>query len=209
MDSDSVWRHIDAERAWLADLLESLPEKAWRQPSLCTGWTVRDVGAHLTFAHARARDLLWPALRAGFRYDVLVRDTALHSTLTHEEIVATLRGFVGSRRRIGFITDLEPLIDILVHNQDISAPLGIDHPMPPDAAAAAADRVVSTPRPIRRWSPPKGVRLVASDIEWAHGDGVEVRAPIRSHLLTLTGRPAVPERLRPGTQDDPQPQEQP
>jgi len=192
MDSNTVWQHIDRERAWLADLLESLPPEAWQQPSLCEGWTVRDVGAHLTFAQTRVRDLLWPAVRAGFRYDALVKDTALRSPLTHEEIVATLRGFVGSRRRVAFITDLEPLIDILVHIQDICRPLGIDHPMPPDAAAAAADRVLSTPRPIRRWKSPQGMRMVATDVDWAHGNGDEVLAPMGSHLLTLTGRQAVP-----------------
>ena len=73
----------------------------------------------------------------------------LSSPLTHDEVVATPRSFVGSRRRVAFITDLEPLIDILVHIQDICRPLGIDHPMPPDAAVAAADRVLSTPRPLR------------------------------------------------------------
>ena len=195
MDSDTVWQHIDNERTWLADFLESLPQEAWQQPSLCEGWRVRDVGAHLTFAHTRVRDLLWPAVRAGFRYDAFVRDTALRSPLTHEEIVATLRGFVGSRRRIAFITDLEPLIDILVHIQDICVPLGIDHPMPPSAAAAAADRVLSTPRPIRRWKPPRSLRMVATDVDWAYGAGDEVRAPMRSHLLTLTGRQAVPRGL--------------
>ena len=196
MDSDTVWQHIDNERAWLADLLQSLAPEAWRQPSMCEGWTVRDVAAHLTFAHAQVRDLLWPAVRAGFRYDALVRNTALRSPLTHDEIVATLRGFVGSRRRVAFITDLEPLIDILVHIQDICRPLNIDHPMPPDAAAAAADRVLSTPRPIRRWRPPHGVHMIATDIDWAYGDGAGVRAPMRSHLLTLTGRQAVPEGSR-------------
>src|SRR5215218_9150564 len=165
MDTDTVWHHIDSERAWMADLLESLPPDAWEQPSLCEGWTVRDVGAHVTFAHTPVRDLLWPAIRAGFRYDTIVRDTALRSPLTHEEIVATLRGFVGSRRRVVFITDLEPLIDILVHTHDICRPLGIDHPMPPAAAAAAADRVLSTPPPIRRWKPPHGMRMVATDID--------------------------------------------
>jgi len=197
MDSDAVWHHIDTERAWLAGLLESLSPEQWRQPSLCDGWTVRDVGAHLTFAHTRVRDLLWPAVRAGFRYDAVVRDTALRSPLTHQEIVATLRGFVGSRRRVAFITDLEPLIDILVHSQDICVPLGIDHPMPPDAAAVAANRVLSTPRPIRRWKPPDGVRMVATDIDWAYGSGDEVRAPMPIHLLMLTGRQAVPGSRQP------------
>ena len=183
-----MWQHIDDERAWLADLLSSLPQESWRHPSLCAGWTVRDVAAHLTLAHSRVRDLLVPAVRAGFRYDVLVRDTALRSPLTNAEIVATLRGFVGSRRRVAFITDLEPLIDILVHSQDICQPLGIDHPMPPEAAVAAADRVLSTPRPLRRWTRPRGVRLVATDVEWAYGTGAETRRPMQSHLLTLTGR---------------------
>jgi len=191
VDSDTVWQHIDNERAWLADLLESLSQEAWQQVSLCDGWTVRDVGAHLTFSHARVRDLLRPAVRAGLRYDVLVKDTALRSPLTHEEIVATLRGFVGSRRRVAFITDLEPLIDILVHSQDICRPLGIEHPMPPDAAAAAADRVLSTPRPIRRWKSPQGVRMIATDVDWVYGAGDEVRKPMQSHLLTLTGRQNV------------------
>ena len=190
MDSDTVWHHIDNERAWLADLLESLPPEGWQQPSLCEGWTVRDVAAHLTFSHTPMRELLWPAVRAGFRYDVVVRDTALRSPLTHEEIVATLRGFVGSRRRVAFITDLDPLIDILVHNQDICRPLGIDHPMPPDAAAAAADRVLSTPRALRRWRPPHTIRMVATDVDWAYGSGDELRAPMQSHLLALTGRQA-------------------
>ena len=76
MDSDTVWHHIDNERAWLADLLESLPPEGWQRPSLCEGWTVRDVAAHLTFSHTPMRELLWPAVRAGCRYDVVVRDGA-------------------------------------------------------------------------------------------------------------------------------------
>jgi uncharacterized protein (TIGR03083 family) len=193
VDSDTVWQHIDSERAWMADFLESLPAEDWQRPSLCAGWTVRDVGAHLTFAQTPVRDLLGPALRAGFRYDVLVRDTALRSPLTHEEIVAKLRSFLGSRRRVAFITDLEPLIDILVHNQDIARPLGVDHPIPPDAAAASADRVLRTPPPIRRWKPPRDVRFVATDTDWAFGSGSEVHATMGTHLLTLTGRLPIPQ----------------
>ena len=35
------------------------------------------------------------------------------------------------------------------------------------------------------------MRMVATDVDWAYGSGDEVRAPIQSHLLTLTGRQAV------------------
>jgi uncharacterized protein (TIGR03083 family) len=188
MDSETIWRHIDTERSRLADVLESLSQAAWRQPSLCQGWSVRDVGAHLTFSHARLRDVAWPAVRTGFRYNAMIKYAALRSPLTHEQIVATLRGFVGSRRRAPFVTELEPLLDILVHSQDICVPLGIEHPMPVDAAVAAANRVVSLRGPMRLWDPPRGVRLVATDADWQYGDGAVVDAPLQSHLLTLTGR---------------------
>jgi uncharacterized protein (TIGR03083 family) len=191
MDRDTVWHHIDTERAWLADLLESLPERSWEAPSLCRGWSVRDVGAHLTFAHARIRDIVWPAVRTGFRYDAMIDHAARHSPLTHQQIVAALRSFVGSRRRAPLVTDLEPLLDILVHTQDICLPLGIDHPMPVDAARAASDRVVSLRGPMRLWDAPRGSRLVATDVDWAYGDGVVVEAPIQAHLLRLTGRHLV------------------
>ena len=188
MDSDAVWRHIDEERAWLADLLESLPATAWDHASLCEGWRVRDVGAHLAFSHARVRDVLWPALRTGFRYDAMIRYSALHSPLTHEQIVATLRRFVGSRKKAPIVTELEPLLDVLVHTQDICVPLGIDHRMPVDAAVAAADRVLALRGPMRLWKAPSNICLVATDTAWSYGHGPVVEAPIQAHLLTLTGR---------------------
>jgi uncharacterized protein (TIGR03083 family) len=188
MDSNAVWQHIDSERSWLADLLESLPPTARDQPSLCEGWTVRDVGAHLTFSHARLRDVAWPAVRTGFRYDAMIKYAAVHSPLTHAQIVATLRGFVGSRRRAPFVTELEPLLDILVHTQDICVPLGVEHRMPVDAAVAAADRVLALRGPMRLWKPQRGLRLVATDADWSYGQGAIAEAPIQTHLLTLTGR---------------------
>ena len=188
MDSDTIWHHIDTERAALADLLERLPAEDWIQPSLCEGWTVRDVAAHLAFAQARLRDVLGPAIRSGFSYNGMIRRSAVESPLSHAEIVATLRSFVGSRRRAPIVSELEPLLDILVHTQDICLPLGIVHVMPPDAAAAAADRVYTLKGPMRLWDPPRGVRLVATDVDWARGDGRVVEAPMQDHLLALTGR---------------------
>ncbi|HET6938085.1 MAG TPA: maleylpyruvate isomerase family mycothiol-dependent enzyme [Nocardioides sp.] len=192
MDRDAVWQHIDTERAWLADLLEALPEQAWDQDSLCHGWSVRDVGAHLAMAHARFRDIAWPALRTGFRYNAMISYAAVQSPLTHQQIVETLRGFIGSRRRAPLVTDLEPLLDVLIHTQDICLPLGIEHPMPVDAARVAANRVLSLRGPMRLWDAPRGLRLVATDIDWAFGDGAELKEPIQSHLLRLTGRLPFP-----------------
>jgi len=38
----------DRRAAAKRGLLEQLSDEEWRQPSLCAGWTVRDVAAHLT-----------------------------------------------------------------------------------------------------------------------------------------------------------------
>ena len=45
MDSDTVWTRIDAARAELADLFDTLTPQQWETPSLCAGWTVRDIVA--------------------------------------------------------------------------------------------------------------------------------------------------------------------
>ena len=194
MDIDTIWQHIDGERAWMADTLEGLSAEQWEQPSLCEGWTVRDVGAHIAMAQARMGELLGPMLRQGFRYDAIIKYAAVRSPRSHEEIVATIRGFLGSRRKAPMITDLEPLIDILVHNQDIAVPLGVEHRMPPVAAAAAADRVLSTPWPLRRWKASDGIRLVATDTDWSWGSGQVVESTMQEHLLLLTGRTKLPSR---------------
>ena len=57
-----------------------------------------------------------------------------------------------------------------------------------DKALAAADRVLRLRGPMRLWTPPRDVRLVATDADWAYGDGPVIHAPMQSHLLTLTGR---------------------
>jgi len=42
-----VWPLVHAERHALVDDLSRLTDEQWRTPSLCEGWTVHDVAAHL------------------------------------------------------------------------------------------------------------------------------------------------------------------
>jgi uncharacterized protein (TIGR03083 family) len=195
MDSDTIWRHIDTERAALADILEGLPDDAWRVPSLCDAWTVRDVAAHLCLAQARLRDILGPAIRAGLRYNAIIRNTAVDSPLTHEEIVATLRGFLGSRSTAVGVTEREALIDTLVHTQDICVPLGIDHPVPTDAAVVALERVIWWSKRFPIGPRLRGFHLVATDLDWEWGSGRRVEGPVQWLLLAAAGRAVAHEHL--------------
>ena len=196
LDRDAVWASIDAERTSLADLLDDLTEEEWAHPSLCTGWRVRDVAAHLTLATARVRDVAGPALRARGNFNRMVRDSAIDRAVAPTAaLVGAIRAMVGSRRRAPGVTHLEPLIDVLVLGQDVAVPLGRPRPMPVDAAAAAATRVWTSRWPFtvafdvrRRLA---GLRLAATDADWAAGDGDRVEGPIEALLLLLTGRTAA------------------
>lgn len=190
MESDQVWQHIDTQRAEFADLLSGLTPEQWGTQSLCTEWTVRDVAAHVTKAQITLREAFVPMLRAGFDFDKLIRDTALESPAGHDELIATIRGFAGSRKRPPFVTELEPLIDIMVHTQDVCIPLGIDRQMPTDAAVTAIDRAIAINRNpmLRLRRPLRGVRLVAIDAGWSSGEGPEITGELRHLLMLVTGR---------------------
>ncbi|NUS01870.1 MAG: hypothetical protein HOV97_04820, partial [Nonomuraea sp.] len=108
------------------------------------------------------------------------------------QIIARIRGTIGSRRHNLGVTPLETLTDILVHGQDIAIPLGRTLDLPPAAAAVAAGRVLSM-----RWPPPlpsarkmTGFRLVATDTPWSTGEGPEIRGPMGAILLVCAGRRA-------------------
>lgn len=196
MGRDQVWQVIDAQRQSVAALLEGLSDDEWRQPSLCAGWTVRDVAAHLTLQQVGLGGLLEMMVRWRGSLDLTIQDAACRRAvaLSTEQIIGEIRGMVGARRHNIGVTYLETLIDILVHGQDIAIPLGRRHDMPPEAAAVAASRVLSM-----RWPPPPpstrkvaGIRLVATDTSWSAGEGSEVRAPMSEILLMCTGRLPVP-----------------
>ena len=196
MDLDEVWRTIDTERTGLADLLEDLSPAEWGTPSLCDAWRVGDVAAHLTLAHMGYRAALVGAVRARGSFDGMIRDSALRAaSLARAESPRRLRAMVGSRRTAPLLTPLEPLVDVLVHGQDIARPLGRDRPMPTAAAAAAAQRAWDMRFPFRARKRLAGLRLAATDIDWTVGSGAPVEGPIAALLLLVTGRDAAVEQL--------------
>ena len=50
MDREQSWQVITEQRLGLARLLERLSDTDWEHPSLCAGWRVRDVAAHVAMA---------------------------------------------------------------------------------------------------------------------------------------------------------------
>jgi uncharacterized protein (TIGR03083 family) len=139
--------------------------------------------------------------RARGSFNRMIHDWAVRdATQPVEALVAELRRVAGSRRLAPGTTDLDPLLDILVHGQDIAVPLGRRWDMPPEGARAAADRVWAMGFPFHAKRALHGLRLTATDIPWTAGEGAEVTGPIAAILLLLTGRTAaIPQLTGEGT----------
>ncbi|CCH69211.1 conserved hypothetical protein [Phycicoccus elongatus Lp2] len=191
---ETRWQDVERERLSLADLLDSLTSAQWETQSLCERWRVRDVAAHvamspvpepsmstLVAALVRAHGHLWEAA-AAIAVDYAQRPT--------EEIAAGLRR-VAASRAVPRVTNPDNLLmDLLVHGQDITIPLGIERPMPTDAAVAGFRRVWSMGWPFHARRRMRGMHLIATDapVDVGDPDGARVQGRLGDLLLLITGR---------------------
>jgi uncharacterized protein (TIGR03083 family) len=194
VERDEKWAVIADQRRVLADVLDERGEAEWNQPSLCSEWRVRDVAAHiaLTPQSPGILRIFGMGLRARGDFDAVNRDLAVrHADRAGAELVSELRRLADSRRKPAITTLDNLLFDTLVHVQDVAVPLDRTVAMPLAAARQGADRVWRMGWPFWARRRLRGLRLSATDVEWATGHGVEVRGPIQALLLLLTGRTAA------------------
>jgi uncharacterized protein (TIGR03083 family) len=191
MDREQSWSIIVERRRALADILGTLTDQEWETPSLCAGWRVRDVAAHLAMTPnpPSAGAMLTEAVRAGGSFDRLNHDVAVrYAQRSPADLVGELHRDADSRRLPVVTNYRNVLFDVLVHSQDIAVPLGRHLPMPVDAAAAGATRVWRMGWPFWARRRLRGLSLTATDTRWSAGTGEQVTGPIEALLLLLTGR---------------------
>ncbi len=183
---------VAAERRRLADHVSDLTDEQWATPSLCAAWTVRDVVAHLTTTtRMTVPRLLRAAVRARGDFDRMEIDLAAERAAAHTtaELVAQLRESADSTRRMPGSGPMDPLMDLVIHGQDVARPLGRRYVSPPQVVAAclryvATNTFMGGPRRL------SGVRLVSTDTGWTLGDGAELRGSDVDLLLVASGRRA-------------------
>ena len=203
MEAEGTWQVITEQRLALAELLDGLSPGQWELPSLCAGWRIRDVAAHVALAPQAPgmATMITEAIRARGSFDRLNHDLAArHALRPTSDLVAELRHYAGCRRLPAPTNHRNTLVDVLVHGQDVAIPLDIEHPMPLAPAAAAADRVWMMGWPFWSRRRLRNIRLVATDVDWVAGQGAELRGPIAQLLLLMTGRPpgVLPRLSGPG-----------
>ncbi|MER6046970.1 maleylpyruvate isomerase family mycothiol-dependent enzyme [Streptomyces sp. NPDC001793] len=188
---------IAAERRELADMLDALTPEQWDAPSLCAGWRVREVAAHMSL---------------GFRYSLpkvaaeLVRARgSLHrmtdrcarrdaAALPPAALAAALRDNAHHPWTPPVGGPASALGHDVVHGLDIAVPLGLDRRVPEDRLRILLAGI--TTRSARFFGAAlDGVALHADDLDWSFGTGAPLRGTAQDLLLVAFGRKLPPGRL--------------
>jgi len=188
---------VAAEFTWLADILDGFADVAWDTPSLCAGWRVREVVAHLTMAVRYAPPEFYAELEAckgDFTLPsnlVAARDAALPTAT----LVADLRddalhawippggGLIGA------------LTHVVIHGLDITVPLGVARPTPDETVLAVLDHLTLGGGHFNFGFEPDHLCLQASDMNWTFGSGTPMSGTTGDLALLISGRNLAPGRI--------------
>jgi uncharacterized protein (TIGR03083 family) len=180
---------VHAERHALAEFLDTLTAEQWSTPTWCDKWNVQQLVAHLTAAgNITAPHFFGGFIKSGFKFDRFVD--------------GDLRHYAGGkpvdvRKRFDAILDSNrkppgpayvALGEVMVHGEDIRRPLGAQGDHPPEHLTTLAELYKKTGAPLRAKKRLVGLRLEATDVDWATGSGPEVRGPCMSLILAMVGR---------------------
>ncbi len=186
------------ERSDLAAFLQTLTPQEWETESLCTGWTVKDVVAHvvsyeeLDLVGVATRIIKGRWVRAN---DIGVAEFAARSP---DELLEFLNRHLHPQGLTARFGGMIALVDGTVHHQDIRRALGYPRTVPPHRLLRVLPLVPRNPR-LGAGRRIRGLRLRATDLAWEHGNGLEVTGTGEALLMAMTGRrQAVDELSGPG-----------
>ncbi|MBD5786052.1 maleylpyruvate isomerase family mycothiol-dependent enzyme [Cellulosimicrobium terreum] len=196
-DRVAIWDAVHDERRRLVRDLEKISDEQWQVSSLCPGWSVHDVLAHLVDSATTTR---WGFVRqmvaARFDFD-RAND---HGVERHRRADPrqTLEAFRAATDR----TDAPPgplatrLVEAYVHGEDVRRPLGIDASYPPDQVVRALEYMTRTGAGFGGGKERvEGVCLDPVDADQRIGEGAPVRGSAVALLLATSGRPVGPGEL--------------
>lgn len=184
------------EREEFADLLAGLSPEQWEHPSLCERWRVRDVVAHVLSYDELSR---WQVVRRFVRGGLVPSrvnaiGVAEYARRSPDQLTELMRACIPPRGFMAAFGGMPALVDGMVHHQDIRRPLGIPRAIPPTRLRTVLDYALRAPA-VRGARRARGVRLVATDLDWAHGSGPEVEGPGEALLMAMAGRPDALNQL--------------
>ncbi|GAA0809602.1 maleylpyruvate isomerase family mycothiol-dependent enzyme [Spirilliplanes yamanashiensis] len=179
-------------RRQLADLLDTLDDTQWAAPTLCAGWTVTHLAAHLVqpMLIGFARFALTAVRHRGDTDRTVDHLTRRLARRPRADLIALLRAHAADRLNPPRVGPMGPFADTCIHLRDIARPLGLDADVPLDHWRLLTTYLAS-PSAAPALVPPgrlAGLRLVATDTGWSGGTGAEVIGPAEAIAMAVTGR---------------------
>ena len=169
------------EMGSIAAFLHELDDEQWDAASLCDGWRVRDVVSHMCVGYTTPLPKMVALIaRRAFNVDRASKEESIAFGDAHSpaEILSVLERIHRDNIRKGItrvIPSKEGLVDHFTHHQDIRRPLGLPRAMPEDRLLAALEAAPSIGGFLKAKGRARGLRFIASDIDWSWGDGPEVK----------------------------------
>ena len=195
MNQPTGWALVAQERRSFADMIEGLDEHRG-EATLSGHWTVHEVAAHLlTFTNMSFPKFMLNMIKNRFNYDVMADKVAkaFAAEKSLAQIAADLRSNAAKEAALpGFPAELT-LADVTVHRQDIRRPLGLGTDLAPTVAETVLTFLTTHKQAKNLFDVTRleGVRLVASDLDWASGSGAEVNGTGEAIIMALAGRPVA------------------
>jgi uncharacterized protein (TIGR03083 family) len=181
---------IVGERRDLVEILGGLSKDQWDSATLCKGWRVREVVAHITDPYRYStRQFLLEMLKSRGKYNAMADRIARRDAgrLSSAELVEVLRTNVETDWKPpggGFVGALSHDV---IHGLDITVGLGLDRKVPLDRVELVLGSV--QPRQIKFFGVDvEGLHLHADDLDWGYGSGRLMTGSAQDLLLVLCGR---------------------
>lgn len=188
---------VAAEFLALADLLEPATGEQWDTPSLCAGWRVREVIAHMTMAARYPEDTIMAELRrVDFDFGRLSNEIAARDAgLPPGDLVADLRSEVMQHWAPPGGGYHGALNHVVIHGLDVTVPLGVPRRSPDDTIRIVLDDLTTGGGHQHFGTGIDGRRLQATDLDWAYGSGSVLRGQAEDLSLVLCGRTVPAGRI--------------
>jgi uncharacterized protein (TIGR03083 family) len=181
---------VAADFLALADLLDSATDAQWDTPSLCAGWRVREVIAHMTMAARYPEDKFMAELqRCEFDFGRLSNEIAGRDAgLPTRELVANLRSEVMQHWTPPGGGYHGALNHVVIHGLDVTVPLGVPRRSPDDTIRIVLDDLTLGAMHQHFGTNIEGRSLQATDLDWSYGSGPALRGAAEDLALVLCGR---------------------
>ena len=191
-------QEIADERRGMGEFLSGLSADSWEAMTLCDGWRVREVVAHMTmpFRYSTAQ-FVYEVIRSRGNFNRMAdRCARRDASISTRELAACLGenatnpwtppggGFNGA------------LVHDVVHGLDITVALEVGRKIPQDRMRIVLD-ALTKPKTLKYFGTDlDGFELLADDIDWSFGSGSPVSGPAQELALVLCGRKLSPGHVR-------------